>query len=132
MSVVIDAGPAMSGMPRGTMPKSSASFSGSAAADCTTSRAAMMKRISPPATWKSLGVMPRAAKMVWPRKRNSRATAPPVHVACCAIFRRVASGTPAPRARKMAASPIGSMATNSGINAFRKLSATGGMPRLFP
>ena len=127
MSVVIDAGPAISGIPSGTTPKSAASFAGSSAAECTRSRAARINRINPPAIWKSLGVIPSAEKIVWPRNKNNSATAPPVHVACVAIFFLVASGTPAPIARKMAANPIGSIATKSGIKAFRKLSNSGGM-----
>ena len=96
-------------------------------ADCTRSRAAMISRISPPPIWKSLTVIPRALKIVVPRNRKSRATPPPVHTAWWAIFRLRSAGTPAPIARKTPASPIGSIATNSGMNDRMNLSRTGSM-----
>ena len=49
ISVVIDAGPAISGIPSGTTPKSSASFAGSSVAEWIRSRAARMNKINPPA-----------------------------------------------------------------------------------
>ena len=116
----MDAGPAMSGMPSGTTPKSSGSFSDSAA-DCTRSLAARMKRIKPPAIWKSPTEMPSAAKMLLPSSRKPSATSPPVHTAWSAIFWRRSAAMFCPSPRKMAASPIGSIATNSGMKACRNL-----------
>ena len=82
-----------------------------------------MKRIRPPAIWKSLTEIPTALKMLAPRNRKISATAPPVIVACRAICWRCSAATPCPSPRKIAASPIGSTATNIGMNACRNFSA---------
>jgi hypothetical protein len=65
--------------------------------------------------------MPSAAKMLLPRSRKPSATSPPVQTAWSAIFWRRSAATFCPSPRKMAASPMGSIATNSGMNACRNL-----------
>ena len=66
MQVVISAGPAIMGVPRGTMPMVPASSSCAWRAPIT-SRIARIKRITPPATMKSKTVIPRKRKIVFPK-----------------------------------------------------------------
>src|ERR1019366_3045598 len=109
------AGPAMRGIPSGTTPKSSGRPLFSSATGSVSSRAAMMKRISPPAIWKSLSPIPIETKIALPSRRKRRATMPPVSVACVAIRLRFSAGTSLPSARNIAARPMGSIATKRGM-----------------
>src|ERR1017187_8768362 len=120
-SVVIVAGPAMSGIPSGTTPKSSGKLLLSWDAGRVSSRTAMTKRTAPPAIWKSPSLIPMALKITRPRNRKRRATMPPVQVAWLAILLRLSAGTFLPSTRKTAARPTGSIVTKRGMKLSRNL-----------
>jgi hypothetical protein len=76
----------------------------------------------PPATWKSETVIPSARKIILPRKMKPTETARLVTSASVpSSCRRFASAFP-PSPRKIAISPMGSIATKSGMKARRNFS----------
>ena len=114
--VVSTAGPTMIGTANGTTPIVEPGIGEDLETE-RRSRIDNIKRIAPPATRKSLSVMPRSAKTVLPTHRKTTATASAVKIDC--RIRRLRSNgvSPCVSDKNIGIMPITSTATNIGTNA---------------